>query len=131
MLDVFDTVDEDKRDDKLTLLYEANRSNHVAVKTAIGLTNRVNMPTVVQQEGTWGPILCSNTIDTLGKKCLTRGEHYYLYKNTARILPLSMVDDYLGISKCGFDSISLNAFITSQIEMKKSRARGYKLTLIC
>ena len=32
-----------------------------------------------------------------------------------------MVDDYLGVSKCGFESLSLNAFITSQIEMKKLR----------
>ena len=32
-----------------------------------------------------------------------------------------MVDDYLGISKCGFKSLELNAFITSQIELKKLR----------
>ena len=32
-----------------------------------------------------------------------------------------MVDDYIGISKCGFDSLALNAFITSQIELKKLR----------
>jgi hypothetical protein len=39
----------------------------------------------------------------------------------ARILPPAMVDDYLGISKCGFASLSLNTFITSQIEMKRLR----------
>ena len=44
-----------------------------------------------------------------------------MYKGIARILPLAMVDDYLGISKCGFASLSLNTFITSQIEMKRLR----------
>ena len=85
----------------------------VAVKTAVGLTERVNMPNIVQQGGTWGPMLCSNTIDTLGKKCQERGEHYYMYKKTARILPLAFVDDLSGISKCGFNSISLNTFLTT------------------
>ena len=35
------------------------------------------------------------------------------------ILPLAMVDDLLGVSKCGLDSISLNTFINTQIEVKK------------
>ena len=117
--DLFDTLSQENRNDKLALLFESNSVNEVAVKTAVGLTNRVNIPRVVQQGGTWGSMLCSNSIDTLGKKCRDRGEHHYLYKGTARILPLAMVDDYLGISKCGFTSLALNVFITSQIELKK------------
>ena len=73
----------------------------VAVKTAAGLTQRINIPSIVQQGGTWGSMLCSNSLDTIGKKCRDRGEHYYLYKKTARILPLAFVDDLNGISKCG------------------------------
>ena len=79
------------------------------------------MPSIVQQGGTWGPIFCSNSIDTIGKKCRDRGEYYYLYKNVARVLPLAFVDDLSGISKCGFESISLNIFLTTQIELKKLR----------
>ena len=30
-----------------------------------------------------------------------------------------MVDDYLGIVKCGEDSVDLNIFFNTQIEMKK------------
>ena len=117
--DLFDTVPEENRNDKIALLYESSQINRVAVRTPVGLTNRVNIPSVVQQGGTWGSMLCSNSIDTLGRKCRNRGENFYLYKNTARILPLAMVDDYMGISKCGFESLSLNVFITTQIELKK------------
>ena len=119
--DIFDSNDEENNDDKISLLYESNKVNMVAVKTAVGMTERINIPTIVQQGGTWGSLLCSNSVDTLGKKCRDRGEHYYLYKNTARILPLAFVDDLNGISKCGSDSLGLNTFINTQIELKKLR----------
>ena len=104
---VYDTISDDERDDKLALLYRSNEVNLVAVKTAVGLTKRVNVPAIVQQGGTWGPMLCSNSIDTIGKKCRDRGEHFYLYKNTVRVLPFAMVDDCLGISRCGDESVAL------------------------
>ena len=116
---MFDTLPEDKRNDELSLLHESNQVNMVAVKTAVGLTERVNMPSIVQQGGTWGSMLCSNTVDTLGKKCRDRGEHIYLYKKVARVLPLAFVDDLNGIARCGLESIALNTFITTQIELKK------------
>ena len=64
-------------------------------------------------------MLCSNSLDTLGKKWRDRGEHCYLYKKVSRILPLAFVDDLNGISKCGMESLSLNTFINTQIELKK------------
>ena len=50
--DAFDNLSEEKRDDKMSLLYEASKTNMVAVKTAVGLTKRINMPSIVQQGGT-------------------------------------------------------------------------------
>ena len=117
--DIVDTLPEHKMNDKISLIYESNKDNLVAVKTALGLTERVNIPNIVQQGGTWGSMLCSNTVDTIGKKCRDRGEHCYYYKKTARILPLGFVDDINGIAKCGMDSIALNTFITTQIELKR------------
>ena len=69
--DVIDTIPEDKRDDKITLLHKANQNNYVAIKTAAGLTRRENITNIVQvqQIGTWGSLLCSNIIDTISKKC--------------------------------------------------------------
>ena len=119
--DIFDNTPEDEHDDKISLLYESNKENLVAVKTAAGLTERVNLETIVQQGGTWGPLLCSNSVDTLGKKCRDRGEHFYAYKKVARVYPLAFVDDLNGIAKCGFESLALNTYLTTQIELKKLR----------
>ena len=38
-----------------------------------------------------------------------------------RVLPLSMVDDILGIASCGNKSLALNTFINTHMEMKKLR----------
>ena len=119
--DVYNTLPICKRDDKIALLYESNKENLVAVNTAVGLTERVSIPKIVQQGGTWGPSLCSNSVDTLGKKIRDRGEVTYLYKNSVRVLPLAMVDDINAISKCGLDSVSLNTFVNTQMELKKLR----------
>ena len=119
--DIFDNTNSENQNDKISLLYELNKVNNIAIKTGVGLTDRVNMPMLVQQGGTWGPILCSNSIDMIGKKCRDRGENYYLYKNSARIFPLAFVDDLSGISRCGSQSQSLNTFINTQIELKKLR----------
>ena len=112
MIDMFDSLSLNNRDEKVALLYESNKENQVAVSTALGLTKRINMPKIVQQGGTWGPSLCSNSVDTIGKKIRDRGETTYLYKNTVRVLPLAMVDDINAISKCGINSIALNTSST-------------------
>ena len=65
MNDLFDTIPADQHDDKMALLYEGNRNNEVAINTAVGQTDRVNIPLIVMQGGTWGPIKCSNSIDKM------------------------------------------------------------------
>ena len=117
--DTFDTLDNNLRDEKLKLLYDGSKKNLVAINTAVGLTDRVSIDRLVQQGSTWGPLLCSNTMDTLGKKVRDKEGPAYMYKGTVRILPLAMIDDINGISKCGMDSITLNTFINAQIELKK------------
>ena len=121
LIDLYDTLPEDQRDDKLALVYEANRSNLVAVKTAVGLTERVNIEKIVTQGGTFGPIECANSIDKVGQKCYNNGEHLFVYKKMVRVLHLSMVDDLLTISRCGNASLGLNTYVNAQIETKKLR----------
>ena len=121
MNDAFDTLGKSHRDYKVALLYESNKENLVAVNTAVGITRRVSIPKIVQQGGTWGPCLCSNSVDTIGKKIRDRGVPSYLYKGTVRVLPLAMVDDINAISKCGIDSVDLNTFVNTHIELKKLR----------
>ena len=81
MNDLCNTIPSASHDDKIALIYEANRNNKVAVNTAVGQTDRVDIPCIVMQGGTWGPMQCSNAIDKIGKTCYERGQHLYLYKS--------------------------------------------------
>ena len=116
MLDMYETVPPHARDDKLALIYEMNKENYVA---SVGLTERVMLPSIVMQGGKWGPLKCSNTMDKIGKKCVEKGENLYTYKGQVKVMPLAMVDDLLGIARCGDKSFNLNTVINSKIEMKK------------
>ena len=116
MLDMFETLPPGARDDKVALIYEMNKENYVAVKTSVGLTERVMLPSVVMQGGKWGPLKCSNTMDKIGKRCIEKGEHLYTYKGQVKVMPLAMVDDLLGIAECGDKSLDLNTTINSRIE---------------
>ena len=102
-------------------MYETNKSNLVAVNTPAGQTERVEIPSIVQQGSGWGPMQCSVSVDKIGKMAKERGIHQYLYKGLVRILPLACVDDLLGFATCGNKSIALNTFINTHIELKKLR----------
>ena len=75
MLEIYETIPPQERDDKLALLYKLNEENYVAVTTVVGLTERIVLPSVVMQGGKWGPLKCSNTMDKIGKRCMEKGEH--------------------------------------------------------
>ena len=95
MNDLFDTLPVEHQDEKLALMYGANVKTAMAVNTAVGQTERVIIRETVQQGGVFGPIMCSNSIDKIGKLCYQRGENLYLYKSMVNILPLAMCDDLL------------------------------------
>ena len=118
MNDLWDTLPAQARDDRLGLLYQSTRTNMVAVNTAVGQTERVNIPEIAQQGGTWGPMMCSNSMDVVGKYAMKQ-KQFYTYKNLVNIIPLAMVDDLLSVTKCGMDSIEMNICINSLIELKK------------
>ena len=44
-----------------------------------------------------------------------------MYRAQVEVLPLAIVDDLLGIANCGHDSLSLNTFINTQVELKKQK----------
>ena len=115
MLDLYETLPPEARDNKLSLIYKMNQDNYVAVNTAVGHTERVNLKNIVMQGK------CSNTRDKIGKKCVNKGRHLYTYKERVKIMPLAMVDDLLAVAKCGADSKNVNIFINTEIEMKKLR----------
>ena len=51
MNDLWDTLPEESRDDRLGLVYEICRRNRVAIKTSVGLTDRKIIPEIVAQGG--------------------------------------------------------------------------------
>ena len=118
--DLFDSLPSKLRNDKLALVYETNRNNFVAVKTAVGLTERVNVENIVTQGGVFGPIECSNSIDQIGKKSSEEDpKNIFKYKKLVSIPPLGYIDDILSVAHCGQASLSQNTSINSQIETKK------------
>ena len=82
MLDLYETLPPEARDDELSLLYKINQDNYVAVNTVVGQTERVNMKNIVMQGGKWGPLKCSNTMDIIGKKCVAPADNirFRIYK---------------------------------------------------
>ena len=118
MNDLWDTLPQHARDDKVGLIYESSKNNLVAVNTAVGQTERINIPEIVTQGGTWGPMLCSNSIDKVAKYCKQEGQ-VYIYKKLTGVIPLACVDDLLAVTRCGFDTINMNTTINTLIELKK------------
>ena len=106
-------------DDKIAVIYEANKKNMVAINTPDGLTERSLIPKIVLQGDVFGPIECSVQVDTFGKECLQENKHLYPYKGLVGVPPLAMVDDILCVSECGMSSVILNSYIKAKTNIKK------------
>lgn len=117
MNDLYESVGEEERDDKLALIYLNNRDN--LVNTPSGQTDRSSIKDIVLQGSVHGPILCRAQMGRLGQLCEMKGIHQFLYMNLVQVMNLQMVDDILDIQLCGFNSVASNTFINTQIEMKR------------
>ena len=114
------------KDDKLALLYNINTHVRVAVKTPVGKTRRGDIYNVITQGDVFGPILCSNQVDTFGKECIEEGKYNYSYKGEVAIPPLGMVDDLLCITECGHKTAMMNGYINFKTTSKKLQFGGKK-----
>ena len=114
-----DLYDSGVNDDKLALLYNVNSNVKVAVKTPVGQTERKDIMNVITQGDVFGPILCSNQIDTFGRECLKERKYIYSYKGEVDIPPLGMIDDLVCVSECGHRTTMLNAFLNHKTSSKK------------
>ena len=125
--DLVDILPDNKKDDRITTLHEANKITKVSINTPFGATEREIFERIVQQGGNWGGTFCSNSVDSLERKSSTlptcsspsKSNDTYLYKNVMKVPILSYIDDISKVSKCGLESMANNSFITSQIEMEK------------
>ena len=99
------------RDDMLALIYEANKMTKFAVKTPNGIKRSANIVNKVLQGDVLAPLISSNMVDkNIGGPAIVTN-NVYLYKNKIVIPPLTMQDDTLGISECGYKSRKMNNFL--------------------
>ena len=68
------------KSDKLALLYNINKYAEVAIKTYIGISEWITIQNTIMQGTVWASLMCTSTIDTLGKHCYKNQEALYRYK---------------------------------------------------
>ena len=107
------------KDNKFNIIYNANSNVKIVVKTPVGKSDQEDLKNVVIQGDVFGPILCSKQIDTFGKECLEEKKYIYLYKGEVEIPPLSMVDDIICVSECGYQSVMINSYLGCKSTLKK------------
>ena len=82
----------------------------------MGITDRFVLHENVLQGDVFGTVLASNQIDQFGKQCLEDQEHIYMYREAIPIAPLTMCDDLLTISECGYQTDLAVSYINSQAQ---------------
>ena len=107
-------------DDMLSLVYKGNQEIHMAVNTPSGQTERQTINNIVLQGDTWGSLLSSCQVDTIGQHCQQSG-YGYQYKNILPISMLGLVDDIIGISEPGYKAQQMNALINVKTAEKGLR----------
>ena len=65
----------------------------------------------------WGSLMCTSTIDNLGKQCYENPENLYIYKGVS-IPPLGMVDDVICVTSVE-QTQNMNELINTFVESKK------------
>ena len=71
------------------------------------------------QGGTLAPLKCSVQVDSIGKECMVEEKYLYFYRGKVAVPPLTMVDDLIAASKCGNETVELNAYLNCKTNIKK------------
>ena len=90
----------------LNLLYIENKNALIAVKVNKSLSRIIAVKDVEIQGSVWVGLKCTSMMDTLNKTVMADKSLQYYYKEDQNISIgiRGMVDDTLGISKCGKQS---------------------------
>ena len=114
-----DVYESGLNNDKLPLLYLENLNANVAVKTAKGRSNRTDIKNIIMQGSVWSSLLCTTSMEKLGKMIYENEDLIYRYKGAVAVPTLCMVDDILAVQKCSKISLQINSVINSFVELKK------------
>ena len=125
-----DLYDAGMTSDKLNLLYQANKSANIAIRTSSGVTESFNIKETVMQGTVWGGLMCTTSMDRLCKRIYKDSNLLYHYRGSVEVPPLQMVDDIITASKCGATSLALNTEVNTFINMKKMKLSDKKCAKI-
>ena len=114
---VSDVYDAGFDDDKLALVYKANDEINMAVNTPSGLSERQEIKNCVLQGDTFGSLLASVQVDSIGQECVEAG-YGYQYKEELPISMLGLVDDLIGVTEAGYQAQQMNVFLNSKTAEK-------------
>ena len=106
---ISDIYESGLKNNNLQLLYEGNKEIHMSVNTPDGLTERSKIENCVLQGDTFGSILASVQVDSIGKEC-AKTDYGYKYQNILPVGMLGLVDDTICISEAGYKAKMMNAF---------------------
>ena len=126
---ICDVFDAGLDDDMLGLIYEANKEVNMAVNTPSGLSERQIILNSVLQGDTFGSILASVQVDTIGKDC-EESDYGYHYKDSLKVSLLGLVDDMIGVTEVGFKAQQMNALINIKITKSRRKLRHSRSFLL-
>ena len=115
---ISDVFDVGMDNDNLTLVYKANKEIKMAVNTPSGLSERKDIFNVVLQGDTWGSLLASVQVDSIGKEVELSG-YGYQYKDLLSVSLLGLVDDLIGVTEAGFKAQQMNALLNIKTAEKR------------
>ena len=107
------------KNDRLSLLWEIDQVNKLAVKTYQGTSQRKEVKKIICQGAPWGTSECSLHMDNISKESLKPELEPFKYLNEVEIPALTMVDDLLTICESGHKSTRMNGFVNAKIAAKK------------
>ena len=116
--------------DKLVLIFEETKIAKIAVKTAWGLTDRIDIEDLIMQGTVFGSIICTSVMDKLAKIFYQDKDLVYKYKNKVAVPILGMVDDVLNVAKCTEQVVISNSTINTFIEQNKLKLAASKCSRI-
>ena len=114
------------KNDKLALIFLTNQNANIAIKTPGGKSDRISIKNIIMQGTVWGSLLCTATMDRLGKQIYRNPDLTYKYKGVVETPSLGMVDDILCVQKCSNDTVKVNAVVNAFIEGKKLKLSDKK-----
>ena len=75
-------------------------------------------------------MLCTSTMDKLGKIVYDNPHLAYKYRGKVVVPPLQMIDDVLTVSKCGSTSLAMNSLVNGFMLSKKLKLNQLKCSKI-